>query len=361
MDYIHDWDKRKERLTALWQNEVVDRGCVAVVAPKVRNGYQYPPAPTTPEGLHRWYMDGPSIADREEARFERMFFGGDSFPLIWSNFGTAGHAKYIRNARYRFTPETVWFDPTIDDWETQAPVFDPQSPALLADNEAMRYLCERAKGRYMVSMPDNCGVLDAVAHLRGTDRLAMDLYDEPERVVPAAETLLTALKTACTQQFEILRKNNEGGVTHGWMFTWAPGPQMQLQVDFSVMISPQMYEEFALPELDAMTHFLDYAVYHLDGQEQIRHLDMILSQERLNMIQWTPVAGQPPTSDFLPVLQRIQKAGKGLVLYPAKNEVEKLLDGLSIEGLYLHVRDAEDEAEAREIVKLVEQRGRVRR
>ena len=84
----------------------------------------------------------------------------------------------------------------------------------------------------------------------------------------------------------------------------------QVQCDLSVMISPDYYKEFVLPELEASTEWADYVVYHLDGQEQIRHLDYILSVDAIKMIQWTPVAGQPPTTTFIPVLQRIQKAGE---------------------------------------------------
>jgi len=71
------------------------------------------------------------------------------------------------------------------------------------------------------------------------------------------------------------------------------------------------------------------------------------------MIQWTPVAGQPPTSDFIHVFKRIQKAGKGLVLFPKKWEIEKIMTELSSKGLYIIIKDAESESEAKDIVKKV--------
>lgn len=354
MLYNENWDKTSQRLDALWQNEIVDRCCISVIAPKTRDTVFSEPAPKTQDELRKWYLDGPTLADRWERMFEKQYYGGDGYPCLWSNFGTAGHAKYIRGAKYQFTPETVWFEPTIRDWESDMPVFDPSCAILDREVETMKYLAARGMGKYYVSMPDNCGVMDSLAHLRGTDNLLIDLIDEPEQIPPALNVMTDALKAACVRQFEVIRENNDGGCVHGWMLTRAPGTHMQLQVDFSVMISPAMYEEFAMPELEAMTNWLDYSTYHLDGQEQIRHLDMLLSLPRLNMIQWTPVAGQPPTSDFIPVLQKIQKAGKGLVLYPSKKEVEKLLDGLSPKGLFLHVRDAVDEEEAREVVKLAD-------
>ena len=96
-------------------------------------------------------------------------------------------------------------------------------------------------------------------------------------------------------------------------------------------------------ELEELTAFLDYPVYHFDGQEQIRHLDYLLSLNKLKAIQWTPVTGQPKTSNFIGELQRIQKAGKNLILFPEVNEVEYLLDNLSSRGLHLLCRAANNE------------------
>jgi len=91
------------------------------------------------------------------------------------------------------------------------------------------------------------------------------------------------------------------GSVLAWMHLWAPKRLAQMQCDLSVMISPEMFNCFAMPELEELCDFLDYPVYHFDGQEQIRHLDSLLSLKKLRAIQWTPVAGQLPTSNFIPV------------------------------------------------------------
>ena len=176
------------------------------------------------------------------------------------------------------------------------------------------------------------------SQLRGTDNLMIDFLEEPEKVKEAIGKIVKVLISTGDNLFDIIRENNLGGSMHAWMQTWCPGRHMQLQCDISVMISPQIYEEFFLPELEETARWLDRAIYHFDGQEQIRHLDMILSVRKIDMIQWTPVAGQPCTSDFIPVLQKIQRAGKGLVLIPQAWEVEKLLSELSPRGLQLVVK-----------------------
>ena len=129
------------------------------------------------------------------------------------------------------------------------------------------------------------------------------------------------------------------------------GTPRQMQVDMSVMISSDCSTLF-LPELIEKSNFLDYALYHLDGAQQVRHLDTLLSLERLKVIQWTSIAGQANPSHYLEVLQRIQKAGKSLLLpLPDAKDVESLLTNLSSKGLHIVV-EAEDEDQADEIVRM---------
>ena len=121
-----------------------------------------------------------------------------------------------------------------------------------------------------------------------------------------------------------------------------------------------MYERFILPELNDVCDFLDYSVYHFDGQEQIRHLDALLSIKKLRAIQWTHVAGQPKPSMFIPVLKKIQQAGKNLILIPTADEVPVLLDNLSSRGLHLLIADVTTVEEAQDLMALIKKRSVVR-
>lgn len=55
--------------------------------------------PDNEEDLIRYYTDAEWIPDRSIHRFESLYFGGESFPCIWPNFGTAGHAKYFKASK----------------------------------------------------------------------------------------------------------------------------------------------------------------------------------------------------------------------------------------------------------------------
>ncbi|HEY5586541.1 MAG TPA: trimethylamine corrinoid protein 2 [Ruminiclostridium sp.] len=355
MFYKEGWDKSKERLAALWENEVIDRCCVAVPVPK--EGKIYEAIDNSDfkdsDNLKKFYTDPEFVLDRNLKKFESTFYGGEALPCAFPNFGTGGHAAYF-GCKYKFAKDTIWFFPTISDLEKDKLEFYANNDLLKAEKSVIKYLADQGKSKFFVSMPDNCGSIDAFAHLRGSDNLLLDMLEKPEIVNSNIQKIVSVLKSTNEDFFSMIKDNNDGGSTHAWMHLWAKGKMAQLQCDLSVMISPQMYEAFALPELEQTVNNLDYSVYHLDGQEQIRHLEMILSIKKLNMIQWTPVAGQPPTSDFIPVLKKIQKAGKGLVLLPQVWEVEKLLSELSPKGLQLVVNGLDSEDEAKELIKKVQ-------
>lgn len=200
-------------------------------------------------------------------------------------------------------------------------------------------------------MNDNCGIIDGLAQIRGTNELLFDMVDNPEFVHEARDKIIAVWEETQKEFFEIIKENNFGGSSHSWMHLWSPKRHLQLQCDYSCMISPEMFEEFVLPELEETSAAFEHATYHLDGIEQLRHLALILSVKSIDNIQWTHVAGQPKTSSNIEALQKIQKAGKDLVLLPQKDEVEFLMKNLSPKGLQLVIGEVESKEEAEAIEK----------
>lgn len=354
MKYINNWAETKERLSALWQLKRMDRSCVNLTFRK-----DYAPAPTGNElsVMHpqnrEQYMDPQINVDGYRRLFQNQIYLGEAFPHLWPNFGTAGHAKYAPACNFSFSPETIWYKPCIKEYTSSFCYYDPNSPLLKDDLDCVQKMCAMTMGEAMVGYPDNCGILDALAHLRGSDELMVDMLTEPEAVHDALNQLLDGFKHSASLFFDAIKENNEGGSVHAWMNTWCPGRHCQLEADISVMLSPDLYEEFIMPELRELTEWLDYSIYHFDGQEQIRHLDMILSLKRLGMIQWTAVVGQPPTSYFIPTLQKIQNAGKAVILTPDASEVPELVKHLAPEAVLYNVQGIKNEAHGKEILDYI--------
>jgi hypothetical protein len=120
-----------------------------------------------------------------------------------------------------------------------------------------------------------------------------------------------------------------------------------LQSDFAYMISPAMFEEFVLPDVEACCERMDHGFYHLDGKGQLRHLDMLLSLPRLRGIQWIPGDGQPPPECWLPVLKRIRDAGKLCQLYVSPQGAKTIVSELGGRGFALYIMELMSATEAK--------------
>ena len=355
MEWMADWGAAKQRFKAFWNQEIADRCMVAVTAPKG-------PADGVPEcrdragrSLESRWLDGERILGERIAAFERTYFAGDALPQIWLNLGAAGHAGFFKGARYGFGESTVWFSPSLPTEGEPEIEFDPESVLYRKTLELAQYFADESRGRYLVSMPDTSGNLDALAHLRGSENLLVDMLVNKDWVHRSLSRIQDAWERTVEAVHLITRENNDGGSTIGWLNTWAPGHHAQMQCDLSVMISPEAFCEFAVPEFRSQIGWMDRSLYHFDGVDQERHLDALLGLDRLDAIQFTCVAGQASPVQYLPLLKRIQAAGKSLVipLYEGhtRAEITTLLSELSSRGLMIIARAASPQ-EADDIVKL---------
>ena len=349
---LKEIEKSKERWIAWWNGEIIDRCLVNISAPNTvpmtsdeKKLFQVSDVPA--DLLHYW-TDAEWIAKRNRSYMAHTWYGGDTFPLINLNLGASGHAGFFRNSRYSFDNRSVWFFPSVSDVSELE--FDENSFLYKKTLELAKALAEESNGDYMISMSDCSGNIDALSHLVGPEELMFKMIEEPDEVLEALNKIQHSYKKIHEETFKIVKDVNMGGSCVGWLQTWAPGLHAQMQSDMSVMFSNDMFKQFVEPELRAQADFMDYSLYHLDGMEQIRHLDTLLSIENLHAVQWTQVAGQPPCTEFIPELQKIQKAGKKLILQISPRHIETLMQNLSSKGLLLNLA-ARSQEEGQAILK----------
>jgi hypothetical protein len=95
-------------------------------------------------------------------------------------------------------------------------------------------------------------------------------------------------------------------------------------------------------------------VYHVDGRGVARHLDHILAVPQINGIQWVQEMGEArPIMQWVPLIKKIQAAGKGVIVDLQPDELEPFLDAVKPQGIFLWV-GTEDEEEQRAILKRLE-------
>ncbi|MDR1533340.1 MAG: hypothetical protein LBS62_14365 [Clostridiales bacterium] len=349
MEYCENWDKIQERHRAFWNKELSGPCLFSVTAPRDGAVYESFPLPDRAEDRTHYWTDAEQVIKRHRSHFSNTYYAGDAFPVLVHDLGPAGHAGFFEGARFRFEG-TVWFDATLKAYEDLR--FDPSSFLYNKTLELAREYARDAQGAYIVSMPDTVGAADALTHLRGPDQFMFDLLDSPDEVKGALVTVQAVWEQVMRGVYDAVAENNYGGTSVGWLSTWAPGLHGQLQCDLSLMLSPDMFEEFLLYELEAQSRFLDHALYHLDGRQQVIHLPHLLAIESIEAVQWTNVAGQAPVVDFIPVLQSIQQAGKNLILDCSPAELPVLLENLSASQMYVRTW-ADSRAEADSLVEMV--------
>jgi hypothetical protein len=116
--------------------------------------------------------------------------------------------------------------------------------------------------------------------------------------------------------------------------TWPDLKSRWFDAEFQVDYLPSL-----LAEVTHMTH----NVFHLDGKGMLRHLDRILAVPQIQAIQWVQGVGDDaPILQWLPVIRRIQAAGKGVVVDLQLAELEPFLAAMEPRGLYLCIPAAEE-------------------
>jgi 5-methyltetrahydrofolate--homocysteine methyltransferase len=298
-----DWERIQQDWAAWWVGEL---GRPAVIIEGI--------GPAVEEAAHAFASSYPlempadQVLERYEAELEAKRFYGDAWPKWWPNCGPGIVAGFL-GARVHAVPETVWFEPAEELCITALhPEYDADNLWWRRVRELTHEAVERWGGLVSVGHTDLGGNLDTVASLRTTRQLLLDLHDAPGEVARLGAEITRLWLRYYEELCEIVEPAGRG--TTPWAPIWSPGRCYMLQCDFSCMISPEMFGRYVMPDLAACCEALDHSFYHLDGKGAVRHLDLLLSLERLGGIQWIPGEGAPPPEQWLPLLKRIRDAGK---------------------------------------------------
>ena len=352
--YKEDWQQAEVRMRAWWEGGVLDRAVVRVTAPKEGVAPASGPSSVPEHELLTWFTNPEQVIPRLERSVQTTYWGGEAFPVVFPvSISMVAIVSAYLGCPYRVAPISYsgWASPIIEDLRSRPKLaFDPDSEWWLVSKKLLEAASQRAAGRYYVGVPDLNGPGEIVSRLRDPERLAIDLLEVPKVVKAAVDEVNVTWMRYWEASIGIIHQWI-GGYFY-WMGLWSDLPSVDLQCDFSCMISPQMFEEVFLPAIEQQTRWVSRTIYHLDGPNAIRHLDLLLSLPYLDGIQWVPGAGGSPMSKWIRLLRRIQAKGKLLVLNCQPGEVEVLLSELEPEGLLLNTHCA-SEAQAKGLLNNV--------
>lgn len=328
-----DYEYVKKRWRQWWKKENEDRPLISVVAPK--RGMKPYPDPYKGTLEEKW-RDIEYIVKRETYYYENTYYGGESFPMFNPNLGPDIYGAILGDCDIQFAENTSWSKHFAEEeLSERAPfVFDENNRWWKKIKQMTEYASEQAAGKFLVGVTDIHSGLDALTSLYGPEAICMALYDMPEKIGELLRSSEEVASRVFAELFRITRQRQDGSMN--WSQIWDPdGNYYITSCDFACLISADNFEEFIAPTVEREVAELDHSVFHLDGVGALRHLDRLLSIEKLDGVQWVYGDGQPTARAWKDVLQKIQKAGKNVQVNVMPDEIEEVCSFLKPEGVHL--------------------------
>ncbi|MBN1558523.1 MAG: hypothetical protein JW951_10315 [Lentisphaerae bacterium] len=336
--YKENWTDAIPRMQAWWDGAETDRPIVlspVLTAPRP----WHPPAADAAETARRSADPAFYVAWRRH-HLEECVFPAESAPSTWSNYGNGlGLVAAVAGASIRYAPGTAWIDEIPDLYvRRELPRFDPQHPAVRFA-EAMLRAFDAAFGRDAVLGGEH--LLDPVTTLsmmRGPANLCIDLIEQPDaaaRWIRALGDIFLGIKARLREvRGELGRPDDFHPIG-----MWAAGTIEALQCDFSTMLSPAMFREFVMPEVEREAEAVDYPLWHLDGTDEFRHLADICSVRRIRAVQWVDEQKGRDPNTFLDQWKQVRAARKSLVIQTTVDAALELTRRLGPAGLAFRLHE----------------------
>jgi hypothetical protein len=192
-------------------------------------------------------------------------------------------------------------------------------------------------GMFPVSHSAEIGPSDLHALLRGHNVSVLDLVDEPEK---SAELLwrVAGIFRDITEEIWKRLARFCGGYFDAQYSLWAPGPIARLQEDASAVYSPALYRRFVQPVDRMLAARFACSFIHLHSTSMFL-LDAFLEIEEIGCYEINNDALGPPVKRMVPYFQRVQAAGKPLLIRGSftPEEMRLLMDSLDPRGLFFNI------------------------
>jgi len=305
LEFKPDFEEAKQRWLAFWNQEIIDRPCCVIRAP--REGARSVPGPRYLAGAREDF--GPVIEQVLEWG-ESIYWGGEAIPCYTASFGPDQMAAWL-GAELIFPEKdygTNWARPCIDNWEDALPLtLDPDNYWWRRMLDFLAALKKALRGKMILTHLDLHSNLDTLLALRGGQRLCLDLIDIPETIDRAMHDVRALYVPIYEAIYQAAGMSDTG--TCGWVTAYHPVRTNTIQCDFAALIGPAHFRRWALPALEEEAAYLGHCVYHYDGPECLVHLRDICAIPGLACIQWTTGARNKPFIEWMDLLKEIQSHG----------------------------------------------------
>jgi hypothetical protein len=211
--------------------------------------------------------------------------------------------------------------------------FDPENPWVRKYLEFIEVYKKAFGKTFPVGQSVIRGPSDLACALLGAEKATMVLLEEAEDMQRLLTWITAQLEAFLRFQLDCLPRFRDGYVI-GQYEIWAPGKVLRIQEDFAVLYSPDLYQEFLRPLDRKLAEIAPYSLLHLHATSLFL-IDHFLSIGGIRAFQVSKDAGGAELSAMIPALQKIQQAGKPLILKGqfTSDDVRLMKKQLSVPGL----------------------------
>jgi hypothetical protein len=307
MKHHQDWEKAKQRFTDLWENKPTKIPYIGIRAKKEKI-QDWPPQPVNDED---YWLDPFWNVQKNTIDAGNQYWIGETIP---GQILLAGWLCSL-GGRPEFNRQTIWFEPFPEiDFSKPSPFrHDPDDPWFLKFKRLFEAVVKTAvKEEFGVAAQPGMPANDLLSMHMGTDNYLIATMDHPEWI---REAIIQGAEDQLKVKVEFMEFAEKyiGDLCYcgvGWMPLWSPKPYLRTQSDVSCMLSPEMFEQFVLPELEIYGKKFPLW-YHLDGGNAKQHLPILLSLPYLRFIQYVPMPSEPRNGiEHLEFYKQVQAAGK---------------------------------------------------
>lgn len=285
---------------------VADAGADAAsdAAPEVRAGIGRDAAARKRADLNpAWHIA------RIDAELRSTVYLADAMPAAGIMIGTdVTDTAVLLGGDYDYVHGEAIIRRDIGVLEASVPVFDPLHPFVRAVESVYERVAEHVGRTAYVNTVMTLDALTTISQLAGPLDFCRDLVRRPDWVVDRIKATTHLMADFYEHIYGLLLRLGHGE-SSAWFHCVAEGRFDCVRCDIAVMLSPTMFETFAVPELRLQTDYLDHSLFNMDSTCMMRFLDSLAALPGLDGIFWNPEPARADLYAWVDELREIRRRG----------------------------------------------------
>jgi len=154
--------------------------------------------------------------------------------------------------------------------------------------------------------PTTLDALTTMSMIMGEEIFFLSLKQEPTLVLKRMEQLNQLYYQFYNEVYQILLQWGYGEGS-SWFPVFAEGKFESVRCDIMYMVSPAMFRQFALPQLDQVCSSMDFSMFNLETVKMISFIDDLAQVPGLQGIYWNLEPWEKSIAKYLEPLKKIKK------------------------------------------------------